>query len=359
MNVFDKENPILREDLLSIAQDVSIPWNDLKGKTVLITGATGLIGGLVAKTILYANQVYGNQTRIIAMVRDKAKAAKTFAVYAQCPELVFHQADIAQEIRIDEKIDYIIHAASVTQSNLFVEAPVDVLKTTLWSSDNLLSFAFKNKVASMAYLSTMEVYGSFENKRKITEDDLGYLNPLTARSSYPGGKRAAETLCYSYYHQYGVPVKILRLTQTFGPGSISLNDNRVFAQFCFSAMKGKDIVLHTLGETKRDYLYTADAVTALLIMLLKGESGQAYNAANSRTYTSIREMADLVAEHCASTPVKVIVEVPDDISKKGYAPTVKLNLDTTKIESLGWQAKTDLPEMYQRLKSFLDLEARV
>ena len=204
----------------------------------------------------------------------------------------------------------------------------------------------------MVYLSSMEVYGTFEDKEKIAEDDLGYLNPLTARSSYPEGKRAAESLCYAYYSQHGLPVKTARLTLTFGPG-ISLSDNRVFAQFCHSAMQGKDIVLHTPGATKRDYLYTADAVTALLIMLLKGESGQAYNVANSTTYISIRDMAELVAQTCAAKPIKVIIDVPNDISKLGYAPTVKLNLDTARIESLGWHAKKDLPQMYQRLAAFL------
>ncbi len=355
MKTFDAENPVLREDLDIIAHDTSIPWHALKGKTLLITGVTGLIGGLVAKAILHANHVHDNQTKVIALVRDKQRAAEAFAAYIDIDRIAFHEANITEEINISEDIDYIIHAASVTQSKLFVETPVDVFKTTLWSSSNLLEFARRKKVSSMVYLSSMEIYGSFEDKENISEDDLGYLNPLAARSSYSEGKRAAETLCYAYFSQYAVPVKTARLTLTFGPG-ISPSDNRVFAQFCNNARRGKDIVLHTLGETKRDYLYTTDAVTGLLTILLKGASGEAYNVANSRTYISIREMANFVAENCAVKPIKVIVNIPEDLSQMGYAPTVKLNLDTTKIEALGWQAKMDLPHMYKRLVSFLEAE---
>lgn len=352
MNFLSTENQILLEDLHSIAYDISVSWSAFNDKTVLITGATGLIGGLLVKAILYANLAHNNQTKIIAVVRDKFRASKMFSPYTNCHELKFYEADIAKEIEIDEEIDYIIHCASITQSKLFVETPLDVIKTTLWGSDNLLKLARRKNTASMVYLSSMEVYGTFNDKEKISEDDLGYINPLAARSSYSESKRATETLCYAYFKQYGLPVKIARLTQTFGPG-VSHDDSRVFAQFCRNAMQGLDIVLHTLGETKRDYLYSADAVTALLIMLLKGESGQAYNVANPATYITIRDMAELVARNCAVEPVRVVVDIPDNLSKMGYAPTVKLNLDTSKIESLGWQAKTDLPKMYRRLILFL------
>ncbi len=353
MSAFQKENSVLLQDLHSVAYDASIPWRELKNKTILITGATGLIGGLLVKAILYANHAHENGTRVIAVVRCSKKAAQVFSAYAHCDELIFLESDILKSLSIDEPIDYIFHAASVTQSKLFVQTPVDVIRTTIWSSDNLLDLAFKKKVTSMVYISTMEVYGSLNEKEKISEEDFGYLNPLTARSSYPESKQAAESLCYAYFSQHEVPVKTARLTLTFGPG-ISMQDNRVFAQFCHNARNGQDIVLHTAGETKRDYLYTADAVSALLMILLNGESGEAYNVANSKTYISIRDMAELVALNCAKTPIKVVMEVPADVESFGYAPVVKLNLDTKKIASLGWTPKTDLPQMYKRLLRYLN-----
>lgn len=352
-NIF--ENSVLQQDLGAIARHASVPWGMLKGKTVLITGATGLIGSLCAKALLHANSLHTNKTKIIALVRSKEKVMQVFAAYAGRDDIEFVYADISDDIVVQDSVDYIVHAACVTQSKSFVEKPVDVFKTTLWASDKLLDFAYKKKITAMVYLSSMEVYGDCSGKEKIKEDDLGYINLLNARSSYPESKRAAETLCHAYFSQYGVPVKIARLTQTFGPG-VALDDNRVFALFCNSARHGDDIVMHSHGETKRNYLYTADAVVGLLKILLNGEGGQAYNLANSEIYISIREMANLVAETCATPPVDVLIDVPHDLEKKGYAPTIMLNLDTSKIEALGWCAKTDLREMYLRLNSYLAIE---
>lgn len=149
-----------------------------------------------------------------------------------------------------------------------------------------------------------------------------------------------EALCTAYVAQYGVPAKIVRLTQTFGPG-VAYDDGRVFAEFARCAIEKRNIVLHTKGETKRSYLYTEDAAAAILTVLLKGESGQAYNAANEETYCSIREMAQLVAEECAKGEIGVDIQIEDE-SKFGYAPVLRMNLDTRKLRNLGWRAKVDL-----------------
>ena len=141
--------------------------------------------------------------------------------------------------------------------------------------------------------------------------------------------------------------KIARLTQTFGPG-VSYSDERVFAQFARCAIEGKDIILHTEGKTKRSYLYTADAVRAILTILLAGENGQAYNVANEDTYCSISEMANLVTNRCAGGLIEVKYEL-DDISRYGYAPTLCMNLDTSKVRKLGWVAKYDLATMYDNM----------
>lgn len=352
MPLFPQESSILLKDLAAIANEKAVPWTMLKDKTVLVTGATGLMGGLLVKAILYANQVHNNGTRVIALVRDKQKAERTFAAYSACSELLYLQADILGALEVPGSVDYVIHAASVTQSKSFVQSPVETIKTTLWGTDNLLRFAQHHNVSSMVYLSTMEVYGAVNKEGQVSEVDFGYIDPFQVRSSYPESKQAAETLCCAYHSQHEVPVKTARLTLTFGPG-ISRDDNRVFAQFCASVRRGEDIVLHTPGDTERDYLYTADAITALLVILLCGQNGEAYNVANSDTYISIRNMAKLVAKECAQDKIKVVISEPEDISKLGYAATVKINLDTGKLRALGWQPKTGLIEMYDNLLSYL------
>jgi nucleoside-diphosphate-sugar epimerase len=144
------------------------------------------------------------------------------------------------------------------------------------------------------------------------------------------------------------------LTQTFGPG-VRYNDGRVFAEFARCAIEGRDIVLHTKGETKRSYLYTEDAVNAILTVLINGGVGEAYNAANEETYCSIYEMAELVATKCAYGKIQVKIE-EEDTSTFGFAPTLHLNLDTGKLQKLGWVPQTTLIDMYYQLISSMNKE---
>ena len=212
----------------------------------------------------------------------------------------------------------------------------------------VLDFAVKNKSESFVFLSTMEVYGTPTSDDKIYEDTPTSLDTMKARSSYPEGKRAAENLCSAYCKEYGLNTKVVRLTQTFGEG-ISYNDTRVFAEFARCAIENRDIVLHTKGETKRNYLSVGDAVDAILTVLEKGEPSQAYNAANEDTYCSIYEMAKLVAKECADNKINVVIEEEKDISKFGYAPVLKMNLSTEKLQKLGWRPQLGLKEMYIKM----------
>jgi nucleoside-diphosphate-sugar epimerase len=198
----------------------------------------------------------------------------------------------------------------------------------------------------------MEVYGAPTDDRRVSESDFTGFDPMAPRSSYPESKRMAESMCAAFAAEHGVPVKVVRLTQTFGPG-VAPGDERVFAQFSRSAVAGRDIVLHTDGTTRRSYLYTADAVTAILAVLLRGADGVAYNAANENTYCSVREMAELVARTCAPTPVGVRVEA-DDAGRRGYAPTLTMDLDTSRLQALGWRPTVDLAEMYRRMLAVQD-----
>ena len=213
-----------------------------------------------------------------------------FSSYIERGDLQLVAGDILKLPLIEENVDYIIHGASITASRDFVEKPVETITTAIDGTRNLLELARQKNVKGMVYMSSMEVYGTPYDEQPLTEERMGYLNPLAVRSSYSESKQMVENLCVAYASEYGIPVKIVRLTQTFGPG-VAGDDGRVFAEFARCAVMGKDIRLQTEGLTKRMYLYTADAVTALLTVLTKGEDGQAYNAANVNSYFYIREMA--------------------------------------------------------------------
>ena len=196
----------------------------------------------------------------------------------------------------------------------------------------------------MVYVSSIEYYGQNSNDKIITEDFLGYLDMSSTRSAYPMGKRAAEYLCFSFAKEYGVPVKIARLTQTFGVG-VSKEDNRVFAQFARSIINKDNIVMHTKGESAKPYCYTIDCVSALLFILMKGKIGEPYNVANQSTYISIRKLAEFLRDNFCPT-VKVIVEEHPEL---GYAPVTKLHLSTDKLMRLGWKPQVNLKDMFKRL----------
>lgn len=307
---------------------------------ILVTGSTGLVGSAIVKKLLEQ----GNN-KVVALVRNSEKAEKIFADY-ETDDLEIIITDICDLKPEAIGIDYIIHAASQTSSKAFVNQPVETINTAIKGTTAILEFARVNPVKSFVYLSSMEVYGLPVNDEKIYEDHSTNLDTMAVRSCYPESKRMCENICVSYFSEYDVPVKVVRLTQTFGPG-VAYNDGRVFAEFARCAIEGRDIVLKTKGETKRNYLYLEDAVDAVLAVLLKGENGNAYNAANEDTYCSIYEMAKLVAEKCSNKKISVIIEENEDIAKLGYAPTLKMNLSTEKLKSLGWKAKVGLSDMFE------------
>lgn len=346
------ENSVLLDDLKYILSDQVIPWDKLNGKTILITGATGLIGSLLVKSLLFAADAKKIDLTVMALVRDIKKAERVFKAELELKKgslLRFVEHDIRLPLNVSLSADYIIHAASQTASRDFVERPVDTIRTTLLGTLNLLELARECGCQSFVYLSSMEVYGKL-SEENASEDDSGYVNPLAIRSSYPQAKRAAESLCAGYVSQYGVPAKIVRLTLTFGPG-VSPDDNRVFMQFARSVQSGKNIILHTKGETKRDYLYTADAIRGILTVLFLGSDGQAYNLSNPDTYISIIDMARL----CASLTDRHIEIVFDCSPEKQsiYSQELKTRLDTRKIDALNNFKKVPLEEMFRRMLKYM------
>lgn len=338
---------VLEEDIIKAA-DSNIPLDQLDNHTVLITGATGLIGSQLVKLLLYCNEHKKMNIRILAPVRDVQKAGRVLGDLVRSSQIEIFQHNILSEFNIAEPVDYIIHGASMTSSKAFVEYPVETIKTAVIGSMNLLELAKLKMVKGFVYLSSLEIYGvPGHEKTEINETDYGYIDPMNVRSSYSESKRMVECMCVSYGSEYGIPVKIARLSQTFGAG-VEYNDSRVFAQFARCVIERKNIVLHTKGDTIRNYCYTRDAIRALIYILVRGKAGEAYNVANESTTISIRDMAQLLINQYPDCGIELMYEI-DEEQKHGYNPTVKIKLDTNKLQALGWKAEVTLSEMFDRM----------
>lgn len=340
--------PVYLQDLEHIIHDNNIPWDALDGKTILVTGATGLIGSNVVNALLYYGLHSVNPPKVLALVRNEEKAENMFHAQRKECEAFFEFvcADVCAPIKIAPKVDYIIHAASETASKAFVEQPVETVETAITGTKNILNIAKEKQVRSFVYLSSMEVYGYPQKGDEVTENMVAGFETTNVRNCYPISKQMCENLCCAYNREYGVPVKIVRLTQTFGPG-VQFDDKRVFAEFMRCVRDNRNIILKTEGKTERSYLYTSDAVSAILTVMLKGQDCEAYTAANRETYCSILEMAELIARRFTENRIRVEFEL-QNIAKLGYADTLYMNLSTDKLEALGWKANVDLENMYRR-----------
>lgn len=349
----DSITSVLDQDLESLLSG-GIDWEKFRGVRVLVTGATGLVGSMVVRSLLYADNRMNLELEVIGLIRNREKADR---IYSGCPgrdSLSFCLDDLSGDnpISVDGSVDYIVHAAAVTTSRIMVADPVGTIDVALKGTRNILNLAAEKKTRGTVYISSMEIYGQSSNPDDTTEEDLGYVDLTAVRSCYPEGKRMCECMCTAYAAQYGLKITSARLAQTFGAGVLP-TENRVFAQFAKSALRGENIVLRTEGRSEGNYVYTIDAVKAILMLLYKGEPGQAYNVANEESHTTIRRMAELVSKTLSEGKSEVIIDIPENSGSLGYAPDVRMKLNAGKMRRLGWKPTVGLSDAYRRMAEWM------
>ena len=339
----EDKNKLCREKIINGALE------EFAVKTVLVTGASGLIGSEIVLGFLCADRLKKLNIKVLAMVRNEQKARDVFECVLENKNFELIIQDVNDPVSYRGNVDYIIHCASTTSSGEIISKPVETARTSFLGTYNILKYAFEHKVKSFVYLSSIEIYGKTNDSNgDIKEENLGVLNPLNVRNVYPLSKKLAENLCVDFASEYGLNAKIARLTQTFGAG-IAREENRVFAFFCRSVIEKKDIVLHTDGSSYKNYCYLTDAVSAILTILIKGENGKAYNVANYDTGISIKNMAEMLAKKYG---LKVVYDVSD--KNRGYNESIHIKLNPEKLEALGWKPKIHLEEMFERLIKSLE-----
>ena len=344
-------NEALRADFESVGKDSLAV---LHGKTLAISGATGFVGSLLARLVVWANDNQGLGTRLILCLRDEAKLESLMPGICGRDDVEVTYVDFADPCEpLVAGFDYLVHTAAITASKVMVERPADVLGISFNGVRWALESARLHEGSKVVFLSSMEACGGFSGATDAYENTMGTIDMESVRSCYPEGKRVGELMCLAYASQYDVDAVVGRLAQTFGAGILP-GEGRVFKQFAESVMTDESIVLHTDGLSEGNYVYSTDALEAILTLLDRGEAGQTYNIANEACHTTIRGMAEMVACEFGGEGCEVVIEGLDS-SKFGYAAPTRMTLRSDKLRNLGWRPVVSLHEAYRRLIQFMSV----
>jgi len=339
-------NGVVSLDMDMLTGHYPIPWDDLRNKTVMITGAAGFLAAYMVETLLYLNETRQLNVRVLAVVRNRQGFANRFSHHLARPDLVCIEHDICTLMQIDTKIDFIIHAASQASPKFYATDPVGTLGANVFGTAHLLDLARRCHAEGFLYFSSAEVYGE-PSQVPTAETDYGYIDLLSVRSCYAESKRMGENMCTSWYHQYDVPTKIVRPFHTYGPG-MHLDDGRVYADFVADVVNERDIVLKSDGQARRSFCYLADATAGFWMVLLKGKNAQAYNIGNPQGEISIRDLASVVAGLYPEKQLSVKFEQRK--KSEGYLPS-KFSVtcpDITFAKNLGWSPLTSIEDGFRK-----------
>ena len=344
MSLYD--NKEYMDDVLCVA-GLQLPWHKLQSKSVMLSGATGLIGSFLIDVILEKNNNDALNCTIYALGRNEEKAKARFSKFADDPHFVFIPYDVKLPFEQDNlgTVDYILHLASNTHPLQYSTDPIGTITTNIIGVQNLLDFAIEHHATRFAFTSSNEIYG--ENRGDVEffdESYCGYIDSNTMRAGYPESKRCGEALCQAYKAQKGLDVVIPRPTRSYGP-TMLMADTKAISQFIKKSIAGEDIVLKSAGTQFYSYAYVADTVAGLLTILLKGENGEAYNIAEEHSDIMLKDLAATIA---GINGKKVVFEIPDAVEAAGYSTATKARLDGRKLQALGWMPRYDIKSGMER-----------
>lgn len=341
MNIYDNE--LYLEDIKNVSE-LELPWEKLENKSVLITGATGLLGSFLIDVLVEKN------CKIYALGRSEEKAKTRFERIWD--KINFIQCDINNFSKIEDasKIDFAIHLASNTHPVAYSTEPIETILTNVVGTKNFLDIAFNAGAKRCLFASSCEIYGENRgDEEKFKEDYCGYLDCNTLRAGYNESKRCGETLCQAYIKQKDMDIVIARIARTYGP-TILNTDTKALSQFINKGLNGEDIVLKSEGNQYFSYSYVADAISGLLTIMLCGENGEAYNIADEISDVRLKDLAGLIAEYFGKS---VVFDLPNETEKQGFSKATKARLDGTKLKALGWNMRYDINQGIERTLSIL------
>lgn len=349
-----KETQLLDEDAKEIAQ-TRIRWEQLEGKTILISGATGYVPQYIIHGIMKHNDMYKSNIKVIALCRDEKKALLRFGDYYKRKDFSVVIHDVCDEFIYEEDIHYIIHAASpagVVNSN---KDPYMTFKVNVMGCDKLLRVA-KEKKAVFVLFSSVDVYGGNSGEERFGEEYSGPLDSLDSRNIYACAKRAAESLCISYAESFDVTVKIVRPTQIMA-GGIPLNDGRLHIDFISQIIEGKHIFLKGDGSPIRSFIYITDAIGGVLTAMIEGKNKCAYNICNEELEASVFEFAKMMAS-CADEDIKILFNLGKRSDPAVKHAVSRVTAKSDALRKLGWKPQVSLRDACLRMMNYYGIKTK-
>ena len=332
-----------RDEVLRVVSLSSLPWHCLMGKKVGLTGATGMIGSFLIDVLMAANTQRELGCCVVGLGRSEEKARLRLPYFGR-NDFSFIECDVSEPgLEISPDVDYVFHLASATHPRQYALDPIGTISANIVGLENTLKWA-STCGARLLFASSVEVYGQNRGDvERFVEDYCGYIDCNTLRACYTESKRLGEAMCQAWRSQRGVEAVIARVARVYGP-TLLPGDSKALSQFIFRTLSGEEVVLKSAGNQRFSYLYVADAVTGLLMVLLYGIDGEAYNLADDTDIT-LKDIAAVVAH---TGGVGLIFELPDEIETAGYSKSTVALMDASKAINLGWMPDVSLRDGIER-----------
>ena len=347
-------HPIIQNDLTNILM-ADLPWEKLANKKIMITGGAGFLASYLTQSLLAVGRRYDLNIKIISVVRNLERAKKRFVPYLNALDFTIYQHDVSKPIPVQfPRADILVHSASQASPKYYGVDPVGTLSANSLGTMQLLDFSKNSKVDTFMFFSSGEIYGiPINSDKRIGELDYGYLDPMNLRSCYAESKRIGETMSVAWAKQYDIKTLIVRPFHTYGPG-MALDDGRVFADFVADVVAKRDIILKSDGMALRPFCYLLDATLGFLTVLLKGTAAQAYNVGNPYAETSIKDLANTIANIFPERGIAVCFD--KGVQQEGYlaSPIARSCPDISKLKTLNWMPAIGIEDGFRRtIASFL------
>lgn len=338
-------NRIIKEDIEKIIE-LPIEWEKLRNKTVLVTGATGMVGQYLVFTLLQLNKSLNCNIKILGLCRNQNKGSILFREFIEKELMSLIVQDVSDELQLNDCVDYIFHTASPANPVFYSSDPVGTIMANTIGTKNTIELAKKYN-AVYCYISTMEVYGQMNNSEGIKENDFGAINTLESRSCYPESKRLGENLCIAYHEQYGVDVRIIRPAYTYGPG-MSINDSRVQCEFMRKVINDENIVMKSDGSMRRTYTYVADVISGIFFAVINGNE-IVYNVANENAVISIKGLAETIIAAKKNAVSNLVVQIQNE---KGWSQVVPKIMSCERLKLEGWSPMYEIESGINRTMKY-------